>query len=68
MILSSFYYEVLQECCHVKKSQEHVAVLAFFDQQKGSVTSNKNTVTEQPILLTKRNINRRGYKFSKYFR
>ena len=25
-------------------------------------------ITEQPILLTKRKINRLGYRFSKYFR
>ena len=41
-MLSSFYYEVLQECCPVKTSQEHGSTLAFFDKKKGSVTSNKN--------------------------
>ena len=39
-----------------------VGVLTFFDQQNGI------RVTDQPILLTKRKINRTGYKFLKYFR
>ena len=50
-----------------KQVKNTVAVLAFFDQQKGSVTSKKK-IAEQPILLTKSNTDRPDYKFSKYFR
>ena len=49
-----------------KQIKNTVAVLVFFDQQKGPVTS--NMMTEQAILLTKSKITRLGYKFSKYFR
>ena len=49
-----------------KQVENTTAVLAFFDQQNGSVVSNR--ITEQPILETKGKINRPGYKFSKYFR
>ena len=66
MIPSSFYYEVLQECCLVKTSQEHGSSLAFFDQKKAQLPAIR--ITEQPILLTKRKINCLGYKCSKYFR
>ena len=48
-----------------KQVEKTAAVLSFFDQQKGSVMSNKN-LTEQPILLTKRKIYFPGYTFSKY--
>ena len=66
MVLSSFYYEVLQECCAVKTSQEHGSSLAFLN--KKSVQLPAIRITEQPILLTKRKINRLGCKCSKYFR
>ena len=43
---SSFYYEGLQKCCHVKTSQQHSTRssfgINFFDQQKGPGNSNKN--------------------------
>lgn len=38
----SFLHKVLQKCCRDKINNENTsAVLAFFDQQKGSITSNK---------------------------
>ena len=66
MVRSSFYYEVLQECCPVKTSQEHGSSLAFFDKKKAQLPAIR--ITEQPILLTKRKINCLGYKYSNYFR
>ena len=66
MILSSFYYEVLQECCPVKTSQEHGSSLAFFDKKKTQLPAIR--ITEQPILPTKRKINCLCYKCPKYFR
>ena len=47
-----------------RQVENTAAVLSFFDQQKGSVMSNKN-LTEQPILLTKSKIHCLGYTFSK---
>ena len=48
-----------------KQVRNTVVVLAFFVQQIGSVTSNKN---EQHTLLPKSKINHPSFKFSKYFR
>ena len=42
VMLSSVSYEVLQNVVVTKQVEKTVAVLAFFDQQKGIVTSNKN--------------------------
>ena len=44
MILSSFYDEVLPKMllCMSKQVKKTTAVSAFFDEQKCSVTSNKN--------------------------
>ena len=42
-------------------SYQNNSVLAFFDQQNGSVTS--KGITEQPLLLTKSKIKRLGHKF-----
>ena len=67
MILSSFYYEVLQECCPVKISQEHGSSLAFFDKKKQAQLP-AIRITERPILLTNRKINYLSYKCSQYFR
>ena len=39
---STFYYEVFQKCFQVKTSLEHGSSLAFFNQQKSSVSNNKN--------------------------
>ena len=55
MILSSFYYEVLQECCPVKTSQEHGSSLAFFDKKKKAQLP-AIRITKQPIPITKRKI------------
>ena len=41
MIPSSFYYDVSQNVVS-KQILTTIAVLAFLDQQKGLVTSNKN--------------------------
>ena len=68
MIMSSFYYEICENVVAPKQVKDMVAVLVFFDQQKGSVTSKIVRITEQLKLLTKRNINCAGYKFSQYFR
>ena len=54
MILSSFYYEVLQECCPVKTSQEHDSSLAFFGKKKAQLPAIR--ITEQALPLTKRKI------------
>ena len=48
-----------------KQFKTTVTVLAFFDQQKGSVTRNKNLSNLN--LLTKSKINHPGYKFSSIF-
>ena len=40
MITSCFSADVLRKCCGVKTSQDQVAVLAFFVQQRGSVKNN----------------------------
>ena len=61
VLLSSFYYEVLQECCPVKTSHKHCSSLAFLAQLPAM------RITEQPMLLSKRKINCLGYKCSKYF-
>ena len=50
-----------------KQVNNTVAVLHFFLSAKG-LSYAAMRITEQPILLTKRKINRPGYKFSKYFR
>ena len=63
LIPSSLYKNVV-----VSKQANTVAVLTFFDQQKGSVRLPTIRITRQPILLTKSEIKRSGYKFSKYFR
>ena len=44
-----------------KQVENRTAVLAFFDQQNGSVVSNR--ISEQPILETKGKINGPGCKF-----
>jgi len=63
-------FEVLQKCRLVKTRQEHGSNVGFnfFDQQKGSVTSNKNNWVTFVIPLTINEINRPGYKISTYFR
>ena len=66
MVPSSFYYELLQECCPVKTSQNTVAVWYFSKKKKAQLPAIR--ITEQPILLTKRKINCLCYKCSKYFR
>ena len=52
-------------CKNVVVTKQAAAVLAFFEQLKGSVTAME--ITEQPVLLAKSKINRPGYKFSKNF-
>ena len=42
VIPSSFFYEVFKNVVASKQVKNTVAGLAFFAQQKGSVTSNKN--------------------------
>ena len=51
-----------------KTSQEHGSSLAFFDKKGKKAQLPATKLTEQPIVLTKRKINRLGYKYSKYFR
>ena len=48
-----------------KQVKYTVAVLTFFDQQKAQLTAIR--INEQPTLLTKREINRLGYKFLSIF-
>ena len=57
MLTPSFYYEVLQKIYVVvsKQVKNMVAVLAFFDQQKGSVR-----IAKQPTPLTESKINHPG--------
>ena len=65
MILLPFYYEVLQKCCGVKRSQEHSSSWHFSISKKAQRPAIR--ITEQPILLTKSKINYLGYNFSQYF-
>ena len=60
VIPSSLYYEVLQKCCCVKTSQEHGSSFGIFRSTKSQLPPIR--ITEQRILLTKRQINRPGYK------
>ena len=48
-----------------KQVTNTVVVLAFFNQEKAQLPA--ITISEEPMLLTKRKINRTGYKISKYF-
>ena len=69
VILSSLYDEVLQKCRRVKttwKSRTRKQFWRFSISRKAQLPAIK--ITEQPILLTRRKINRPGYKCSKYFR
>ena len=50
-----------------KQVNNTVAVLTFFNQQKREAQLPAIITTEEPILLTKRKINRPGYKIPKYF-
>ena len=64
----------MPKCCRVKSSQEHgsscgifrsvkrLKVLAIFDLQRAQLPA--TSITEQPTLLAKIEIKRRGYKFS----
>ena len=49
-----------------KQVKDTVAVWNFSISKTAQLPATR--ITEQPILLTKSQINRRGYKFSKYFR
>lgn len=44
------------------RSAKRLKVLAIFDQLKAQLPA--TSITEQPTLLAKREIKRRGYKFS----
>ena len=49
-----------------KQVKNTAAVSAFFDEQKINAQLPAIRITQQPILLTKRKINRLGYKCLKY--
>ena len=67
MIPSLFLWGVLQKFCLVQTSQKHGIKQFWHSSISKRVQLPAIRITEQPILLTEREINRPGYKFSNYF-